>query len=265
MHKSSCFQGFSANPVPKRRGPSGECGLEQVGYYHGSRVVPLLLISFADVLSGIVMPHLSRDWEAGRHSEVGRQLKFCLKLTGLGMIAFGVVVLEFAPLLFDVVLQGKYSSGLAVLPWTLAGCVWFGIYLVAQNYLWCTEKTRLATLPLAIGLIVNIVLNLLLLPHWGLVGAVVATGTSTLICLIAILLLSARHGMVLDRGLWLIAVAPVGLATGQATAVGALLVPLSTPLIFSNDEWAQLRKLLADTATKIRPFLPQRLSQTDPT
>ena len=133
------------------RGMSPSETVQQVGHYHISRIVPLLLVSFADVLNGLVMPHLSRNWEAGQRSEVGRQLKLCLKLTGLGMLAAGAAIVVFAPVLFEVVWQGKYTHGLEVFPWTLAGCVWFGIYLVAQNYLWCAEKTRLATLPLAIG------------------------------------------------------------------------------------------------------------------
>ena len=93
----------------------------------------------------------------------------------------GACVLAAAPLLFHVVLQGRYDEGLAVLPWTLAGCVWYGIYCIAQNYLWCAEKTRLATVPLGLGLVVNIVLNFVLLPTYGLHGAVLATALSTVL------------------------------------------------------------------------------------
>ncbi len=246
---------------------SGMTDLEaqiQVGHYHSSRIVPLLLISFADLLSGLVMPHLSSDWEAGRRKQVGTQLNLSLKLTGLGMLGFGVCVLLFAPLLFDVILQGKYSNGLVVLPWTLAGCVWYGIYALAQNYLWCAEKARLVTLPLALGLVINVALNLLLLPIWGLYGAVTATAVSSLICLIAILLLSGHFGLPLDRGTWLTAVAPLSLAAGPAVAGITLLVlftaTIFTHLILNDAEQSQLRQLLADAIIKLKPFLQRRAS-----
>jgi len=237
-------------------GMSSAEALDQVGQYHSSRIVPLLLVSFASLLSGLVMPHLSHDWEAGRRREVGRRTKLFVKLTGLGMFSFGVCVLLFAPLLFDVVLQGRYSSGLSVLPWTLIGCVWYGIFLVAQNYLWCAEHAKLATAPLAVGLAVNIGLNLVLLPIWGLYGAVVATAVSAAICLAAILLLSHRRGMTLDHGTWLIAIAPLALTQGVPLATATLgvlvIATLGTSLVLSTRERTQLRTLLAVYLSKLK-------------
>ncbi len=246
---------------------SGMTDLEaqiQVGHYHSSRIVPLLLVSFADLLSGLVMPHLSSDWEAGRRKQVGKQLNLSLKMTGLGMLAFGVCVLLFAPLLFDVILQGKYNNGLVVLPWTLAGCVWYGIYALAQNYLWCAEKARLATIPLAIGLAINVALNLVLLPLWGLYGAVAATAIASLVCLVAILLLSGRFGLPLDRGTWLTALAPLSLAAGPAIAGTTLAilftVTVGTHWILNPEEHTQLDQLIRETINKLKPFLRRRAS-----
>ena len=128
-------------------------------------------------------------------------------------------------ILFHVVLEGRYDEGLAVLPWTLAGCVWYGIYCIAQNYLWCAEKTRLATTPLGLGLVANVLLNFALLPAYGLHGAVLATAISTLLCLMVVLLLSRRHGMRVDAGTWLLALSPVAIGFGAvaATAVCSVL------------------------------------------
>ena len=247
-------------------GLSSSQSLEQIGFYHSSRMLPMLLVSFADLLAGLVMPHLSHDWEAGRREQVGRRLNLIVKLTALGMLGVGVGVLLFAPLLFQIILQGKYADGLVVLPWTLAGCVWFAIFSVAQNYLWCAEKTRQATATLALGLGVNVALNLLLLPRWGLLGAVVATALSTGLCLVVILMLSRRHGMALDRGTWLVALLPFALAGGLPTATATLLVLLlasgTTNLVFSDEERGQLRALLVDFAAKLKPYWPRRLTAT---
>ena len=56
------------------------------------------------------------------------------------MVLFGACVILAGPLLFDVVLEGRYALGYSVLPWAVAGCVLYSVYLIAQNYLWCAEK-----------------------------------------------------------------------------------------------------------------------------
>jgi O-antigen/teichoic acid export membrane protein len=229
--------------------------LQQVGHYHSSRLVPMLLVSFAGLLSGLVMPHMSHDWEAGRRDLVSDRLNFTLKLTGLGMLAFGVGVLLFAPLLFHVILQGKYADGLAVLPWTLTGCIWYGIYEIAHNYLWCAEKTKLATVPLALGLAANILLNLLLLPVWGLLGAVVATGISTLLCLVLTLLLNRHSGMRIASGTWLAILAPASIILGTAASMVTLLLivssALGTNILFSNKERQEIKKVILNTLSRL--------------
>ncbi len=235
--------------------------LEQVGNYHSSRIVPLLLVSFADLLSGLIMPHLSHDWESGRREQVGRQLNLAVKLSSLGMHAVGMGVLLLSAFMFDVILQGKYNDGLAVLPWTLAGCVISGTYVVAQNYLWCAEHPRLAALPLAIGLLVNIILNFLFIPWWGLHGAVLATAISTVLCLAIILLLSQRHGMKLDPGTWITCALPITLGFGSyvATAAFALvtIVGVSTNLILNAEERAQMHMLWEMALSKLRSIFPK--------
>ena len=240
--------------------------LDQVGHYHSSRIIPLLLISVADLLSGLIMPHLSHDWEAGRHREVGLQTLLSVKLTAMGMLAVGVGVLLFAPFLFEVVLEGKYADGLEILPWTLTACLWYGIYFVAQNYLWCAERARLATVPLALGLAVNVCLNLVLLPMWGLLGAVVATAISTLVCLTMILLLSNCHGMALDAGLWIVVAAPLSL-TGGPVLAGAVwlalaLASFATNIVLNDSERKQLVATSLELLAKARPSLLNRPTLT---
>jgi O-antigen/teichoic acid export membrane protein len=179
-------------------------------------------------------------------------------------LGFGVCVLLFAPWLFDGILQGKYNDGLAVVPWAMAGCIWYGVFALAQNYLWCAEKSRLATLPLAIGLVINIFLNLLLLPMWGLYGALVATAVSSLICLTTILLISHRYGLPLDRGLWLTTFAPLSLPAGPTISAGVLTVLLlalaAKRFVLSPEEHAILRQLVCDFINKIKPYLQRGAS-----
>jgi O-antigen/teichoic acid export membrane protein len=233
--------------------------LDQVGHYHSSRVIPLLLVSVAELLGSLVMPHLSHDWEAGRQKRVSDRLNLGVKLTSAGMLVAGACILAAAPFLFHVVLEGRYDEGLSILPWTLAGCVWYSIYCVAQNYLWCAEKTRLATAPLGLGLAANVALNLLLLPTYGLHGAVLATAISTVLCLATVMLLSRMHGLRLDAGTWLLAVSPAALGFGLWPAIAACallgVAAAVSNVLVTSEERRDLVACVRDAAFVVTPFI----------
>ena len=198
--------------------------LDAVGNYHSSRVVPLLLVSIAAMLSTMIMPHLSHDWEAGKHELVAARLRLFLKLFGFALYAGAVAVLLAAPLLFQVAFRGKFPWGEAVLPWTLMYCTWFSLWLVVQNYLLCAEKARLASAALACGLILSVLMNLVLLPRLGLEGAVLSTTAANALSLGLTCLFNYRLGFHLDRGGALVMLLPAVLWLGPGAAALALLL-----------------------------------------
>lgn len=221
-------------------GLDSTAALTLVGHYHASRIIPLLFLSVADLLAGAVMPYLSHDWEIGARERVSERLNIVLKLTSFVMLSGGVVVLWFSPLLFQVAFQGRYDEGLRVMPWTITYCIWYSLLLVAQNYVWCAEKAKLGVLPVVAGLAMNIAINLVLVPAWGLLGAVVSTTVATGSALAMMYWINRRAGMRLDLGMVMLSVAPAALGGGVwcATAVFLLLaatVPFSR-MLFTQDE-----------------------------
>ncbi|MEQ8787689.1 MAG: lipopolysaccharide biosynthesis protein [Pirellulaceae bacterium] len=224
-----------------------------VGQYHSSRVLPSLMMAAAGMVAAVALPYLSHDWEAGRRGDVARRLNTLMTLVGLAFFAGGAVVLVAAPLVFDWVLSGRYNDGLAVLPWTLAYAGWFSISLVAQSYLWCAERARLANAALLLGLIANVALNLALLPWLGLSGAVLATAAANALALAMVLYFGRSAGMRWRRGALLVCLLPVLLGLGVwVTLLGAAAVALAalrTEWIFTDDQrqevWQQGRDLWA--------------------
>ncbi len=235
--------------------------LTQIGYYHSSRIVPLLLVSIALMLGGILMPHLSHDWEAGRRERVGIRLNLFLKLLCFGLSSVAVIVLFAAPLLFGVAFRGRLDGGLPVLPWTLTYCIWFGMAMVAESYLWCAEKARLASLALLIGLAVNVGLNLLLLPRLGLLGAVLATTVANFVALTLICTFNHLLGFRLDPGTRLVLLLPVSLGAGPWVAITLLLAvaieALRTDRLLSREEKQQLAETWSKYRSRFRPNLAQ--------
>jgi PST family polysaccharide transporter len=222
--------------------------LATVGDYHSSRVVPLLLVSIASLVSTITLPHLSCDWEAGRREDVSRRLNLAIKLLALLMFVGSIAILLAAPLLFNVVFRGKFAGGMDVLPWTLVYCSWLGLTTMAQTYLWCAERARLGCIALLVGLITNIGLNLWLLPIYGLLGAVLATAAANAVALAMIFLFDAKLGMKVERSTLLVSLLPLSVGFGPWVALLALTVTITgaagTSWFFSKSEKENLLALV---------------------
>ncbi len=167
----------------------------QIGQYHSAQVVPLLIVSIAGILAGMILPHLAKDWEGGRRKQVKRTLNLTIKLLGLAVYAGSTVVLVLAPLLFETIWHGKFPLGQSLFPLVLLSCAWLGLATVAQMYLWCAEKARWGCMALGLGLAANVALNFVLIPQFGLGGAVAATTTANAVVLVTVLWLNRRFGM----------------------------------------------------------------------
>lgn len=236
-------------------GFEGDEALVQVGNYHTSCIVPILLISVANLMANAMTPHLSHEWEAGHRETVSARLNLALKATTLAMLGAGLVVLGLCPLLFHYAFGDKYAAGLEVMPWTLTACVWAGLLLVAQQYVWCNEKSHRATGPLVLGLAANVALNLVLLPRFGLAGAVAATAAATLLALLAQLEVNRRSGMRVHGGVWFAVFTPALLIVGPyaTTAGGCLLLILAVGRgwVFTAAERKEFTELIEQ---RLEPF-----------
>ena len=225
-------------------GLSDSDALIQVGNYHSSRVVPFLLVTLSGLLGTMLMPYLSHDWETGRRGTVSDRMNLTIKLLGVALFAGAIAILLAAPLLFDIAFKGKYAGGRDVLPWTLTYCIWFGLARVAQKYLWCAEQVRLAAFAWFGGIALNIALNLLLLPRFGLLGVVLATASGNLVSLLLVNLFNHWLGMRTHWSAWLVLVMPATLCLGPWPALACLLliggVSIGTNLFLNHQEKQEL-------------------------
>lgn len=230
--------------------------LGQVGQYHSSRILPALLISVAEMLAAVVLPHLSREWEAANKPAVTARMNFMLKLAGLGFTVVAAAILLGSDVLFGSAFLHKYEAGCAVLPWSLTYSLWFSLAILAQNYLWCADGARLVTFNLCLGLTVNVIANYLLVPKLALHGAVIATSAAHAISLCSLCLISWRHGMRFDRATLAMLALPGCIALGKAGAVVGTLLALGFALrgrVFTAAERRQLQEILHSIAHRLLP------------
>jgi O-antigen/teichoic acid export membrane protein len=220
--------------------------LAEVGNYRSSRVLPLLLTTVTAMIAAVATPHLSHDWEAGRRGRVSAQMNLLLKVLAAALTTIAVAMLAIAPLLFQVAFRGKYAGGLAVMPWTLIYCSWFGLAIVAQKYLWCAERAGRVSAALLLGLAVNVSLNLLLLPRLGLLGAVLATVAAHGVALLLIVIMSSRLGFRVHVGTWAALLLPALVCLGAWNAALCLLIIASYVMVSDRLLSREEKRLLSE-------------------
>ncbi|MBS0208466.1 MAG: lipopolysaccharide biosynthesis protein [Planctomycetes bacterium] len=236
-------------------GLDADATLAAVGQYHTARLVPMLVLTFAFMLAGALLPFLSHEWEAHGRQAVSDRLNLMLKVLSAALLPASAVLLLISPALFNLLSPGKFDSGLDVLPMTMCFSVVASLACVARNWLWCDERAWLSNIAYLVGLVVCIALSLWWLPSHGLMGATAATLVGNLATLAMMLSFNRRRGMALGRGTQVLMVAPLVIAVGPWATLGVSLVLLvlavRTQLLFSRDE---KRQLLAGAETYLRKY-----------
>lgn len=196
-----------------------------VGQYHSGRLIPMLLCNVALMYAGVLMPYLAADWESGRKDEAIRRLRRTLVISSVVGTAGSAVTLMAAPWIFETWLQGRYSEGLRVMPQAFVICIWMSLIALAQLHVWLNEKGKWVGAALAVGIAVNVVLNYLWLPVYGLDGAVLATLVSTGVVLSGLWYVMWRLDFAFDGQLVWISLLPLTLLLMPSTgAITSLLI-----------------------------------------
>lgn len=155
----------------------------QVSFYDYSEKIVTIPLSFIIVLSTVMMPRIANEYKKGNVEQISLLLSKAAKISVFlacplmfGMIAIASKLIpwylgkDFAPTITAIIVISPI-----VLTNTLSG-ISGSQYFTATNQIGILLKAQVSA---AIG---NIVLNAILIPHLGFVGAAVATVVSSSVC-----------------------------------------------------------------------------------
>ncbi len=91
-----------------------QVGQRLVGQFYCGRIVPNLLISLALMVSGMLLPYLSADWERRNSEAILRRIKQVLSIVSVTFLALSVAALLCEPLLFHWLLKGRYEEAQSI-------------------------------------------------------------------------------------------------------------------------------------------------------
>jgi O-antigen/teichoic acid export membrane protein len=158
---------------------------------------------------------------------VFRWLGLFLLFAAFSFSLVGIVLLNW---LFPV----TYHSAAPIIPIVAESLVFYGIYYIFMAGANITRRTWMAAVFTTLAAIINIILNLILIPHYGAMGAAVST-------LLAYIVLASAAYIVNQR------IYPVPFEIG--TFVVALLIGIA--LYMGSDSLAQLRGVYAAWGLRI--------------
>lgn len=164
-------------------------GLEGVGVYSAAYVIASSVTMVYALLGVSVEPVIYRDSERVQHN---------LSLYASGGIAvtagMAIVFLGAVGLADSSGRLADYGAAAPLLPTLLAAHVLHGIYMRANYSLALTRRTKWLAGTTVAAAILNTVLNLALIPLWGLRGAATATFLSYLVTNVALYGVAQRLG-----------------------------------------------------------------------
>lgn len=168
---------------------SGDLGIYAAGY-NLCEYVQLFLVA---AIGQAIMPMYVRFWEEKGTTETARFIEGSLHyylLLGLPVVAGLSAVGED---LLVLLASEKFRASAGVIPYIIAGLVLDGMVVMVGAGLYIQKRT-LSLAALVVGsTVLNIVLNLLLIPKFGLVGAAGATLIAYLVLVVSIHLVATRH------------------------------------------------------------------------
>jgi O-antigen/teichoic acid export membrane protein len=151
-------------------------GLSQTGIYSASYSIGSLVSMFYVPISFVIFPVISSFWEMGKVPSVKKYLEYSTKI----FLFFGVpgsagLYILSKPLL-QILTTSEFLAGGGTLTLLIAlSTLFLGIYQINLYIICLIEKTKFMPFIVGLSAVTNIVLNMLLIPRMGIMGAAIST------------------------------------------------------------------------------------------
>lgn len=154
---------------------TSQLGIYSLAYTIGS-VISIIAISFNTAWT----PHLFELLKENTDSSRSKIVKVVYAFIG-GLFILTLILNITSPFIFQVFIDPKFSEGIKIVPWISMSSFFFGCYLAFTNFIFYKKKNKIFALAAVINIVLNLILNYLLIPALGIIGAAYATFVSFLI------------------------------------------------------------------------------------
>ncbi|KAF1297262.1 hypothetical protein BAU15_06865 [Enterococcus sp. JM4C] len=156
------------------------------GYFDNADKLVKVILAVVTATGTVMLPRVAHTFAKGNNEKVNEYLYTSFDMVSLiaTPMMFGLMAIapRFAPWFF-----GNNFIGIEQLVMVLSPVILFIGWsnVTGQQYLMPTHKMKYFTYSVTVGAVVNLALNIIMIPLWGAVGACVATVVSEgLVCLV---------------------------------------------------------------------------------
>lgn len=150
-------------------------GVEDVGFYNAAVPIAFLLMTSVSLFSFMFFPVITREYSKGKNKNV-MQLS---QQTGKWVYMIGLplfILLMIFPGVFIKILFGEeYLVAINALRFLSIGAIFSSVFDISKMLLSMKGKSKLILKDILVALALNTILNLILIPAYGITGAAIAT------------------------------------------------------------------------------------------
>lgn len=152
-----------------------------VGVYSAACGIGGIISLFVGPISVVLYPTISRLWDQKRESDVAKYINYSTKYFLMLAIpaSFGLSILSKDILI--TLTSDQFIEASSLIPFLALGSIFSGLYSIYLYALATMGKTKIVGMLLIISAILNIILNIILIPCMGVLGAAISTLTCYII------------------------------------------------------------------------------------
>jgi O-antigen/teichoic acid export membrane protein len=150
-------------------------GVAATGVYSVANGISNYASLFLMPLGIVLYPTISKAYDEENQDECKNYLKYSFKYLMMIAIPSAVGLSVLANPLLQILTTPEFSSGSAVVPFLASGAVFYCIYQMCIYVIHMVGKTHITVRLLGGAAVLNIFLNMILIPRMGMVGAALAT------------------------------------------------------------------------------------------
>jgi len=145
--------------------------LEEVGIYNV--VVPTVMIIqfFPSSIASVIFPMVSELWARKKKAYLAQGLKMLYQYSFVIMIPSVLIALSFSQTILRLMFGQAYAGGGLAMQVLLIAIIFLGLQAITSTILAAIGQPAINTKILAQGAVINLVLNILIIPRLGIVGA----------------------------------------------------------------------------------------------
>lgn len=167
--------------------------LEEVGLYQVAYPTANLLLYLPNAICAMILPLSSELWARKEKEKLQLGVNLLYKYGTILMIPLAILVALFSPSILSLLFGEAYVAASTPLVILSLGSIIYAIGLISANILSGIGKPKINSKIVLVAAIVNVALNLVVIPRYGMVGAAITTVIGYVIILVLSLVKIKEH------------------------------------------------------------------------